>query len=186
MTSIKHDCWHPLASREVHVVRIINNNNVRVNPYKMLHCITCLQVLLLRLSRETQLPQIYTTAAFAVKYKLDLKLIIAANWKKWIQIWKAYEIVTGLDKQPSTLRVASFIMCIGPDALEIHAGLLFPSDDDRQNIDKVLELWQDYCIGKTNVIYERYRFNNRLQVSDESIDAYTTALRTLVVDNSLR
>ena len=55
----------------------------------------------------------------------------------------------------------------------------FPSDDDRQNIDKVLELWQDNCIGKTNVIYKRYRFNNRLQESDESIDAYATALRTL-------
>ena len=88
-------------------------------------------------------------------------------------------VVTGLDKQPSTLRVATFITCIGPDALEIHTGLPFPSDDDRQNIDKVLELWKVYCIGKTNVIYERYRFNNRLQESDESIDAYTTALRTL-------
>ena len=52
-------------------------------------------------------------------------------------------------------------------------------DDDRQNIDKELELWQNYYIGKTNVIYERYRFNNRLQESDESIDAYTTALCTL-------
>ena len=40
----------------------------------------------------------------------------------------------------------------------------------------MLELWQNYCIGKTN---ERYRFNNRLQESDESIDAFTTALRTL-------
>ena len=34
-------------------------------------------------------------------------------------------------------------------------------------------------MGKTNVVYERYRFNNRLQESDESIDAYTTAPRTL-------
>ena len=84
-----------------------------------------------------------------------------------------------MDKQPSTLRVATFITCIGPDALEIHTGLPFQSDDDRQNIDKVLELWQNYCIGKTNVIYERYRFNNRSQESDKSIDAYTTALRTL-------
>ena len=81
--------------------------------------------------------------------------------------------------QTATLRVATFITCIGPDALEIHTGLPFQSDDDRQNIDKVLELWQNYCIGKTNVIYERYRFNNRSQEFDESIDAYTTALRTL-------
>ena len=46
-------------------------------------------------------------------------------------------------------------------------------------MDKVLELWQNYCIGRTNVIYERYKFNNRSQEANESIDAYTTALRTL-------
>ena len=58
--------------------------------------------------------------------KFDTKGNLAANWKKWVQIWKAYEIVTELDKQPSTLGVATFITCIGPDALEIHTGL--PSD----------------------------------------------------------
>ena len=118
-------------------------------------------------------------ANVSLPQKFDTKGNLAANWKKWIQIWKAYEIVPGLDKQPSKLRVATFITCIGPDALEIHTGLPFQSDDDRQNIDKVLELWQNYCIGKTNVIYERYRFNNHSQESDESIDAYTTALHTL-------
>ena len=79
-------------------------------------------------------------ANVSLPQKFDIKGNLAANWKKWIQIWKAYEIVTGLDKQPSTLRVATFITCIGPDALEIHTRLPFPSDDDRQNIDKVLEL----------------------------------------------
>ena len=81
-------------------------------------------------------------ANVSLPQKFDTKGNPAANWKKWIQIWKAYEIVTGLDKQPSTLRVATFITCIGPGlgALEIHTGLSFSLDDDRQNIDKVLEL----------------------------------------------
>ena len=57
--------------------------------------------------------------------------------------------------------------------------LPFSSDAERENMDKVLELWQNYCIGKTNVIYERYKFNNRSQEANESTDAYTTALRTL-------
>ena len=34
-------------------------------------------------------------------------------------------------------------------------------------MDKVLELWQNYCIGRTNVIYERYKFNNRSQEANE-------------------
>ena len=40
-------------------------------------------------------------------------------------------------------------------------------------------MWQSYCIGKMNVIYERYKFNNRSQEPDESIDTYATALWTL-------
>ena len=124
-------------------------------------------------------PQSRFIANVSLPQKFDTKGKLAANWKKWVQIWKAYEIVTGLDKQPSTLRVATFITCIGPDALEIHSRLPFSSDAERENMDKVLELWQNYCIGKTNVIYERYKFNNRSQEANESIDAYTTALRTL-------
>ena len=61
-------------------------------------------------------------ANVSLPQKFDTKRNLAANWKKWIQIWNAYEIVTGLDKQPSTLRVATFITCIGPGALEIHTG----------------------------------------------------------------
>ena len=97
--------------------------------------------------------------------KFDTKGNLAANWKKWVQIWKAYEIVTGLDKQPSTLRVTTFITCIGPDALEIHTGLPVSSDAERENMDKVLELWQNYCIGRTNVIYDRYKFVHKKQMS---------------------
>ena len=43
----------------------------------------------------------------------------------------------------------------------------------------VFSLWKSHCIGQTNVIYERYKFNNRKQESHESIDAYTAALRAL-------
>ena len=43
----------------------------------------------------------------------------------------------------------------------------------------MLELWANHCIRKTNVIYERYKFNNRSQVQAESIDTYITTLRAL-------
>ena len=121
-------------------------------------------------------------ANVSLPQKFDTKGNLATSnwyWEKWVQVWKAYEIVTGLDKQPPTLRVATFIMCIDPDPLEIHTGLPFSSEAERENTDKVLELWQYYCIGRKNVIYERYKFNNRSQQADDSIDAYTTALRTL-------
>ena len=44
---------------------------------------------------------------------------------------------------------------------------------------KVLELWETHCIDKTNIIYERYKFNNHSQEQTESIDKYVTAWRAL-------
>ena len=58
-------------------------------------------------------------------------------------------------------------------------GLPFRSEDEKQDINIVLDLWNSHCIGQTNIIYERYQFNNRNQESHESIDVYATALRAL-------
>ncbi|KAK2564322.1 hypothetical protein P5673_012582 [Acropora cervicornis] len=99
--------------------------------------------------------------------------------------------------QPNTtlktlLRTATLLTCIGLDALDVYEGLEFDSEDDKQDIDIVLQKLQRYCIGETNEIYERYRFNKRDQKPNESLDVYVTALRTLaktcncgVLENSL-
>ena len=46
-------------------------------------------------------------------------------------------------------------------------------------MNKVLDLWETCCIGKTNVIYERNKFNDSSQEQAESIDTYVTAPRAL-------
>ena len=84
-----------------------------------------------------------------------------------------------LNEKDSKLRVATFVTCIGPDALDIHNGLPFQNDEEKGDMNKILELWNSYCIGETNIIYERYKFNNRNQDLNESIDTYASALRAL-------
>ena len=44
---------------------------------------------------------------------------------------------------------------------------------------KVLELWNNYCVGKSNTIYERYKFYVRAKEPTEKIKAYASALRTM-------
>ena len=111
--------------------------------------------------------------------RLELRGNLARNWKNWLQTWKAYETITGLHLKPQDYRVATFITCIGSEAIEIQGGLPFASEAEQGSIDKVLELWNNYCVGKTNTIYERYKFNNRSQEPGETIDAYATVVRTL-------
>ena len=102
--------------------------------------------------------------------QLEWKGNLSKNWKKWRQVWDIYETITKLNEMESRFRVVTFITCIGRDALEVHSGLPFRSDEEKQDINVVLNLWKFHCIGHTNVIYEHYKFNNRKQEPHESID----------------
>ena len=119
------------------------------------------------------------TSKLPIPPNIELKGDLRENWKQWKQIWDAYILVTNLNQQSSEFQVATFVTCIGQQALKIHNGLPFISDGEKKDIGKILELWSNYCQGTTNIIYERYKFNNRRQKSDENIDTYATVLRDL-------
>ena len=55
--------------------------------------------------------------------------------------------------------------------------LPFRTEDEKQVINVVLDLWNSRCIGQTNIIYERYLFKNRRRESHESIDVFATGLQ---------
>ena len=61
----------------------------------------------------------------------------------------------------------------------IHNRLPFENVEEKKSLDKILELWESYCLGKTNIIYESCRFNNRNQERSESMDTYAFILRSL-------
>ena len=63
--------------------------------------------------------------------------------------------------------------------MKIFNGFQFDSPDDRNNLSKIIEKFDQYTIGELNETFERYNFNSRSQEENESIDAYVTALRTL-------
>ena len=101
--------------------------------------------------------------------KLELSGNLATNWKKFHRAWNNYEIAARL-KDPEhpdlnkSLRTATILTCIGSDALDVYDGLVFESEEQKkEDIDFVLQQLQRYCIGETNEIYERYKFNKRDQ-----------------------
>ena len=63
--------------------------------------------------------------------------------------------------------------------MEIFGGMNFTPETDRQVLSKVIEKFEEFCIGETNETYERFIFNRRGQEENESIDQYVTVLRKL-------
>ena len=64
------------------------------------------------------------------------------------------------NKPPSSSHV---YFGIGKEALEVHNGFPFQNEEQKADTNKVLGLWENHCLGKTNILYERYKFNNRSQ-----------------------
>ena len=69
--------------------------------------------------------------------RLKLKGKLPDNWKKWKQVWDAYETVTKFSEKESGFRVTTFITCIGADAPQVHNGLPFRNEDEKQDMNVV-------------------------------------------------
>ena len=77
-----------------------------------------------------------TTTTFSCNVSLPPELEVrcvnlSKEWKQWQQVWDAYEEVTESRKKTSRLRVATFITSFGKEALKVHNGLPFQSDEEK-------------------------------------------------------
>ena len=104
---------------------------------------------------------------------------LSTNWKQWRKVWQRFEIATGIFKQEDLIRVATLLSVVGEDAAKVYDTFTWSDDENEQCIEDVLRQFDRYCQPRTQVIYERYKFNNRNQAVGESISAYITDLRTI-------
>ena len=118
-------------------------------------------------------------AGLSMPKALTIEGNLAANWKKFKRTWDNYAVVTRLNRFEDEFKTATFLSCIGEDALEIFEGLDFPSEDDRKKLEVVITKFQEFYLGETNETYERFVFNSRQKKENETVDQYITTLRRL-------
>lgn len=104
---------------------------------------------------------------------------LANNWKRFKRTWDNYAIISRLNRFDDEFKTATFLSCVGEDAMEIYEGMDFATEEDRTKLDIVVNKFQELCLGETNETYERFIFNNRQKKETETIDQYVTAVRTL-------
>ena len=104
----------------------------------------------------------------------------AKCWRKLRQNWEAYAIVTGLERKDPKVRVATLVMILGPDAIDVYNALDYEQESDKEKLDVILTLMEEHYKGKVNVTFERFQFFKRDQLSTEPFANYLTAVRTLI------
>ena len=103
---------------------------------------------------------------------------LATNWNAWKKAWTRYEVATGVNRQEQLVSL-NMLSVIGKDATKAFDGFELGETQDDSKTEDVLAKFDEYCEPRTQVIYERYRFNNRNQEPGESIASYLTELRTI-------
>ena len=61
--------------------------------------------------------------------KLDSDGNIATNWKRFKRSWTNYKIASGLISKDKRLRTATFLTCIGSEAMDVFDGFDFGEDN---------------------------------------------------------
>jgi len=97
------------------------------------------------------------------------------NWKQFKRDWLNYETAAKINKEDGPVRVVHLLSVIGKDGQDMFDTFLL-TEEDQKDIAKVLQKFETRCTPITNVIYERYIFNQRAQQPGEILDNYLTAI----------
>uniref|UniRef100_A0A3Q2PV31 Uncharacterized protein n=1 Tax=Fundulus heteroclitus TaxID=8078 RepID=A0A3Q2PV31_FUNHE len=71
-------------------------------------------------------------------------------------------------------KVSTFIYCMGDEADDILQDQAL-SNAQRQQYEAVKDTFETYFVPRKNVIYERARYNQRVQQTNETVDSSITS-----------
>ena len=120
------------------------------------------------------------TANVPAPEKMCLEGNLSQNWKRFRRQFENYAIASRLNREEDQeYQVSVFLAVFGPDACEIFDNIKFDDEDDKNDLQKVMEKLQDFFVGDTHEAFESYKFHLRKQEASESIEGYIAALRKL-------
>jgi predicted aspartyl protease len=101
------------------------------------------------------------------------------SWTRWLRRFDRYLEASGLSNKSEERQVSALIYAMGDEADEIlHTFGL--SDANRKKYKTVAEKFSSHFITKRNIVFERAKFNRRIQEPGEPVDTFITSLYTLV------
>ena len=101
------------------------------------------------------------------------------NWPKWKKRFEQFRVASGLNKEDEPRQVSTLLYCLGEEADDVLSSTNI-TKEDRDKYDTVIAKFDAFFQVRKNVIFERAKFNRRIQKEGESAEQYITALYSLV------
>jgi len=100
------------------------------------------------------------------------------EWPKWKRRFQQFRLASGLSEDGEEKQVSTLMYCMGEDAEDTLASANI-SEEDRKQYETVIRKFDAFFKVRKNVIFERARFNRRVQRQDESAEQFITSLYSL-------
>ncbi|UYV65537.1 hypothetical protein LAZ67_3004625 [Cordylochernes scorpioides] len=101
------------------------------------------------------------------------------EWPKWRKIFERYLVVSGMKKKEEADKIDLFMYLMGDRADDIFRTCKFEKEEEATKIDSILKAFDSHFCVRKNIIYERAKFNSRIQEDREPVDEFITSLYKL-------
>ncbi|UYV69217.1 K02A2.6-like, partial [Cordylochernes scorpioides] len=101
------------------------------------------------------------------------------EWPKWRKRFERYLVVSGMKKKEEAEKIDLFMYLMGDRADDIFRTFKFEKKEEATKIDSVLKAFDSHFCVRKNIIYERAKFNSRIQEDREPVDEFITSLYKL-------
>ncbi|UYV72148.1 K02A2.6-like, partial [Cordylochernes scorpioides] len=101
------------------------------------------------------------------------------EWPKWRKKFERYLVVRGMKKKEEADKIDLFVYLMGDRADDIFRTFKFEKEKEAKKIDSVLKAFDSHFCVRKNIIYERAKFNSRIQEDREPVDEFITSLYKL-------
>ena len=124
---------------------------------------------------------------FQVKPSGEFNFNNASEWPKWIRRWERFRQPSGLYEKEDSSQINHLIYLMGDDAEDIFVSFRFKEKMKREpKYNEAIEKFNDHFYSKVNIVYERVKFNQRVQKEGEPCDLFATDLIKLAESCAFR
>ncbi|UYV76722.1 K02A2.6-like, partial [Cordylochernes scorpioides] len=101
------------------------------------------------------------------------------EWPKWRERFERYLRVSGMKKKEEADKIDLFMYLMGDRTDDIFRTFKFEKEEEATKIDSVFKAFDSHFCVRKNIIYERAKFNKRIQEDWEPVDEFITSLYKL-------
>lgn len=101
------------------------------------------------------------------------------NWKLFKEEYEIYMTASEKSKKAADVRAAIFLNLVGEYGRQLCTNFNMAAED-KKDVVKVMARFENFCAPKKNIIYERFKFNQRSQQFGETFDSFLTEIQKLI------